>query len=80
MRPIELRLYNVCQHGEATLKFQPGITGIVGPNGHGKSNLVDTALFFAITGKTNDRYDKGKLLKWGTTGGRTEFDFEHDGI
>jgi DNA repair exonuclease SbcCD ATPase subunit len=46
----ELNLQDFCQHREATYPFSPGTNGIVGPNGRGKSNLLN-AIYFLITGQ-----------------------------
>lgn len=43
MRLDRLRLVNVCQHKDTEVQFSPGVTGLFGPNGCGKSNLVGMA-------------------------------------
>lgn len=35
-----LKLSNWAQHSDRTIEFRPGLTGIIGPNGKGKSNLI----------------------------------------
>ena len=53
MRPSSSDIYNFCQHAYKHFEYMYGITGIVGSNGAGKSNFIDEAQFFAITGKTS---------------------------
>ena len=78
IRPISLVLHNVCQHTYKEIKYQKGITGVTGKNGSGKSNLVTSAQYFAITGKAYDR-TKSDLLNWHAVSGKTVFTFEHAG-
>jgi DNA repair exonuclease SbcCD ATPase subunit len=78
LKPIKLTLNNVCQHVKHELEYKPGITGVTGRNGAGKSNLVTVAQYFAITGKTYDR-TKAELLHWDASKGKTEFEFEYAG-
>ena len=49
MRLDSLRLVNFRQHADTTIRFGPGLTGIVGPNGAGKSTLLE-AIAWAIYG------------------------------
>lgn len=76
MKPISLKLHNVGPHKSYTLKYNPGLTGIVGPNGSGKSTLIDYAQFFAITGNTPARYTKQSLVSWKHSDAYTLFTFE----
>lgn len=43
MKLNKLTLTNVCQHRDTTVQFGYGVTGIFGPNGCGKSNLLKMA-------------------------------------
>ena len=78
MRPVTLTLHNVCQHIDRVFVFEPGITGIVGRNGSGKSNLLQ-ALFFSLTGKTGDDFTKADLKNWDAVAAHTILEFDHDG-
>jgi len=49
MQLKQLQLRNFCQHPDLLLDFAPGLTGIVGANGSGKSNCV-TAARASLTG------------------------------
>jgi DNA repair exonuclease SbcCD ATPase subunit len=80
LRPLNLELKNFCQHRKFQLDYKAGITGLVGANGSGKSNLVDTAQFYAITGKIANGALKADLLHWDAAEGHTRFVFEHDGL
>ena len=46
-----LRATSFCQHKNLDVEFSPGVVGIIGRNGSGKSNLVK-GLFRALTGKS----------------------------
>lgn len=49
MRLVRLVLDNVCQHTHLDWHFKPGIIGIYGPNGSGKTNAL-MAAYAALTG------------------------------
>ena len=48
MRLIELQLENVFQYEQVTIPFGPGVNGLTGPNGCGKSNALK-AVYGALT-------------------------------
>lgn len=71
--------WNVCQYEHVVLDFEFGITGITGRNGIGKTNLIDTSLFFGLTGKIiRSDINKEDLLRWGTAAGEVQVTFSHD--
>jgi DNA repair exonuclease SbcCD ATPase subunit len=55
MRINSIELKNFCQHESKLVEFSPGLNAIVGPNGVGKSNILN-AIGFALTG---DIYNEG---------------------
>ncbi len=78
MRLIRLTLANFRQHAETDLVFRPGLTGIIGPNGSGKTTILE-AIAWALYGAkavrgTNDtlRYNRAP----GRSGVRAELEFE----
>lgn len=64
---------NFCQHGHREIIFGPGITSIVGPNGSGKTNLLN-AIMFALSGAVEGR-TKLSLIRLGSGGGDVTLDF-----
>jgi DNA replication and repair protein RecF len=53
------------------VELEPGITSIVGPNGVGKTNLVE-ALYFALTGRSFRTSDRRDLIPFGGSLARAE--------
>lgn len=49
MRLSRLRLVNFRQHADSTLAFESGLTGIIGPNGVGKTTILE-AIKWALYG------------------------------
>ena len=74
MRLERLTLKNWCQHRHLELKFGPGINGLTGSNGHGKSNALD-ALRYGVTGQSVNHGVKGDNVTWGETKGWVEVEF-----
>ena len=62
-----LRLTNFRQHAATELEFGPGITGIIGPNGSGKTTILE-AIAWAIYGIPAVRGDKDSLRRLGAKG------------
>lgn len=50
MRVCSLSLLDFRSYGEAEVVFAPGMTAIMGPNGHGKTNLLEAVGFAAGLG------------------------------
>lgn len=55
----------------ARVELPPGITSVVGPNGTGKTNLVE-ALYFALTGRSFRTADRRDLIPFGGSFARAE--------
>ena len=53
------------------VELQPGIVSVIGPNGTGKTNLVE-ALYFALTGRSFRTSDRRDLIPFGGTLARAE--------
>ena len=55
----------------ARVELAPGIVSVVGPNGVGKTNLVE-ALYFALTGRSFRTSDRRDLIPFGASLARAE--------
>src|SRR5439155_1048513 len=62
MQLLRLRLANFRQHADADLEFGPGITGIIGPNGSGKTSILE-AIAWALYGVQAVRGDKDSIRR-----------------
>ncbi|MGQ9924063.1 MAG: AAA family ATPase, partial [Armatimonadota bacterium] len=60
MRLISLRLLNFRQYRQAEIRFQDGITAIVGRNGAGKTTLLEAIAWTLYGQKAIQRMDRGK--------------------
>lgn len=57
MKLRSLRLQNFRQHVATEIHFEPGITGIIGPNGSGKTSILEAVAFalYAVGRTTRDQ-------------------------
>lgn len=69
----DLWLWNYRKHKKAHFKFKQGVTGIVGPNGVGKSTIIE-AIVFLITGELFSG-KKDEALSLGEDSGRVAGSF-----
>jgi exonuclease SbcC len=60
VRLTRLRLVNFRQHADSDLTFETGLTGIIGPNGVGKSTLLE-AIAWALYGGDTARGGKDSI-------------------
>src|SRR3978361_533871 len=71
MKLTRLRLHGFKSFVEPTdFMIEPGLTGVVGPNGCGKSNLVEALRW--VMGETSARQMRGGELDGGIFGGPQE--------
>jgi DNA repair exonuclease SbcCD ATPase subunit len=64
MQIVEHRVENVCQHPRRTFQFHPGMNGILGSNGVGKSNLLKS-IQFSFTGSFPNDGVKAENIRQG---------------
>lgn len=62
---------------QARVDLEPGIVSVVGPNGVGKTNLVE-ALYFALTGRSFRTSDRRDLIPFGGSLARAEATVRND--
>lgn len=67
MQLLELNLRNYKVHRKLDLTFQPGVVGIVGDNGSGKSSII-SAISFLFTGETETNSKKDSITLGQTEG------------
>ncbi len=72
LRRVKLR--NWCQLRSLDIEFRPGLNGILGANGNGKSNFLDS-LRFGVTGQSINGGNNKDNLTWGQEHGSVELDF-----
>lgn len=78
MQISKLALRNFRNHTNLNLSFPPGATTIVGPNGRGKTNIVEAVHYLATLGSHRVSQD-GPLIKTGlTTANLDATVFKHD--
>lgn len=76
MKLKKLILKNFCQHEFREVDFSLGLTGLIGANGSGKSNIIK-GLVYAITGTLPDNLD-AYIRKGSTEGSSVELTFESE--
>ena len=74
MRLHRLHLVNFRQHRDTDIEFGPGLTGIIGPNGTGKSTLLE-AIAWAIYGMEAARGTRDSI-RWRRAKARSEVKVE----
>ena len=50
MQILELELHNFRSYELATIRFEPGVNVLVGPNGVGKTNVVEAVGYVSTLG------------------------------
>jgi exonuclease SbcC len=76
MQLHRLRLLNFRQHADTEIAFGPGITGIIGPNGTGKTTLLE-AIAWAFYGNPAARGSRD-TLRWNRAPARSSVRVEVD--
>lgn len=65
MKLLKIRLQNFKAHKRLEFIVRPGIVGIMGKNGAGKSSFLE-GIYFGLTGKTLNGESRSDLRTWGT--------------
>jgi DNA repair exonuclease SbcCD ATPase subunit len=79
MKITKVELVNFCQHSHTLVEFSPGLNGIFGDNGAGKSNLL-RGMSYALTGVSPNHGEKKDDLKLGESKGYARVDFIAHGV
>lgn len=82
MRLIRSHLRNVCQHVDRVVDFPPGLVGVYGRNGAGKSNLLNMAYASLTNDYSRTHGTKPKCVRRGIEPGEPSFHhttWEHQG-
>lgn len=74
MKCISLRVIDIRSFSDKTLKPSPSLTLLTGPNGCGKTNLVE-ALYYASSGKSFRTSNDGEIIRLGQDEGTILVDF-----
>lgn len=77
MRVTELSLEDFRSYERARLDLAPGITAFVGPNGQGKTNLLE-AVHLLARGESPRARDDSELVRWGAVLARISATVERD--
>src|SRR3989442_3767266 len=77
MQLLRLRLVNFRQHADTELEFGPGITGIIGPNGSGKTTILEAiaGALYGVQGVRGDKDSIRRLDAKGRAGVEVELEF-----
>ena len=79
MRILRLKLTNFKRHRNLEVEIRPGLIGLTGHNGSGKSSFL-SSMAFAITGAPLNDEPLKDLITWGEKNGSVEMEFEHQGM
>ncbi len=83
MHIVETRLTNVCQFTKQRVKFKPGLVGVFGRNGTGKSNMLKLGGYASLTNDfTRNKKPKDGNIRYGlaeTEKAYIETIWEHNG-
>ena len=79
MKIRKLKLTNYKRHRSLEVSIRPGLIGLVGQNGSGKSSFL-SSMAYAITGTPLGDEPVKDLVTWGAKTGSVEMEFEHDGV
>ncbi len=78
MKLRNVELSNFCQHKATKVEFCPGLNGIFGRNGAGKSNLL-RGISYALTGSSPNFGDKKDDIRLGESKGYAQVEFSNGG-
>jgi len=73
VRVVELALENLRSYADLTLPLAPGATALIGPNGGGKTNVLEAIHLLARGDSPRAREDR-ELVRWGATTARARAD------
>ena len=79
MKIRHIKLNNFKRHKELEVDIKPGLIGLIGANGSGKSSFL-SSMAFAITGSALNDDTREKMLTWGEKNGSVEMVFEQNGV